>query len=118
MKTIDFLYGVNAKIKNRYIQYLFWGVCNILYPVIFYFHIKKKQSDCVERGLIVSLTSFPARIKYVYMPICAILFNSVAPRKVVLWLSEETSFLALIYYLKNCLRFRNLGWRLDWFPVI
>ena len=108
MKTIDFLYSVNAKIKNRYIQYLFWGVCNILYPVIFNFQIKKKQSDCVERGLIVSLTSFPARIKYVYMPICAILFNSIVPRKVVLWLSEE-QFSSLDILPKKLLALQKFG---------
>ena len=46
--------------------------------------LSEKQSD-----VIVSLTSFPARISNVHLVIQCLLRQTVLPRKVILWLSEE-----------------------------
>ena len=42
-----------------------------------------------EKNLIISLTSFPARIDYVYLTIESLLRQTVLPEKVLLWLSKE-----------------------------
>lgn len=42
-----------------------------------------------KQDVIVSLTSFPARIRYVYMTIESLLRQSVLPEKIFLWLSKE-----------------------------
>lgn len=39
--------------------------------------------------LIVSLTSFPARIEYVYLTIESLLRQTVLPERIILWLSKE-----------------------------
>lgn len=43
----------------------------------------------VRENVIVSLTSFPARIGYVYLTIESLLHQSVLPEKIILWLSKE-----------------------------
>lgn len=42
-----------------------------------------------KHDVIVSLTSFPARIGYVYMTIESLLRQSVLPEKIILWLSKK-----------------------------
>lgn len=46
-----------------------------------------KKTRCVD--VVVSLTSFPARIGYVYMTIESLLRQTVIPGKIILWLSKE-----------------------------
>lgn len=53
-----------------------------------------KQHPSVINGnsrpdIVVSLTSFPARINYVWLTVQTILRQKLTPRKVILWLSEE-----------------------------
>lgn len=48
------------------------------------FHKKHKQND-----LIVSLTSYPKRIKYVFYTICSLLNQTIIPNKIILVLSIE-----------------------------
>lgn len=42
-----------------------------------------------QQDVIISLTSFPARISYVYMTIESLLRQTVLPEKILLWLSKE-----------------------------
>ncbi|MDH7912995.1 hypothetical protein [Winogradskyella sp. SYSU M77433] len=42
-----------------------------------------------ESTVIVSLTTIPNRIEYVYLPIKSLLNQTVPPKKIVLWLGEE-----------------------------
>lgn len=64
-------------------------LANIMYP--FYFNIKK-LNNCMENNstkIIVSLTSFPARIDKVHLCIYSILNQSKKADKVFLWLAKE-----------------------------
>lgn len=55
-----------------------------------YFDKHKLQVNAfIESDIIVSLTSFPARIDYVYLTIESLLRQTHCPRKVLLWLSLE-----------------------------
>lgn len=57
-------------------------------PVYFSKH-PAELSSCRREDVIISLTSFPARIEYVYMTIESLLRQSVLPRYIYLWLSME-----------------------------
>lgn len=43
----------------------------------------------IQKNLIVSLTSFPARIEYVWMVVETIKRQTVLPEKIILWLSVD-----------------------------
>lgn len=47
------------------------------------------MSSSVRSDIVVSLTSFPARIEKVYLVIKCFLRQSVLPKKIILWLSED-----------------------------
>ena len=48
-----------------------------------------KQSNVVKKGLIVSLTSFPARIEDVEIVIRCLKRQTILPEKILLWLSRK-----------------------------
>ena len=50
--------------------------------------MKNDQSSC-EESVIVSMTTFPARIDYVHLAIKSLLNQTVKPGKIILWLAEE-----------------------------
>ncbi|MDG4714314.1 hypothetical protein [Winogradskyella marincola] len=52
------------------------------------FPLKSLKID-TESAVIVSLTTIPSRIEYVYLPIKSLLNQTVPPKKIVLWLGEE-----------------------------
>lgn len=66
---------------------------NLILPV--YFHFTKEKYRLSEDNikiddiLIVSFTSFPARIKKVHLVVESILRQTVLPDRIILWLSEE-----------------------------
>lgn len=60
---------------------------NLLLP--WYLHKKVTYKGKVQKNLIVSLTSFPARIENVWMVIEAIKRQTILPEKIILWLSRE-----------------------------
>lgn len=60
----------------------------------FYYHLHSQIFQKNKRGggdipIIISLTSFPERIKYVQYTIYSILLQTYRPQKIILWLSEE-----------------------------
>ena len=60
---------------------------NILYPI---FQLGKKGSGIdTESKIIVSLTTYPARVKSVWITITSLLQQTMRPYKVILWLAEE-----------------------------
>lgn len=73
--------------KNKIIERL----VNVLYKM--YIHIKNVDRGVTEekrcRMVIVSLTSYPGRIKKVSLCIQSLLRQSIKPDKVILWLARE-----------------------------
>ena len=53
--------------------------------------LKAAQSDCrnCNEPVIVSLTTFPARIDYVHLAIMSLLNQTVKPERIILWLASE-----------------------------
>lgn len=50
---------------------------------------KPLNTEKREEKIIVSLTSFPARINYVYLAIKSLMLQSYKPDRIILWLAEE-----------------------------
>lgn len=60
---------------------------NLVYPVVQLLNSKKGVDE--KSDIIISLTTFPDRIHYVWMTVLSLLNQTMKPYKVVLWLSEE-----------------------------
>jgi hypothetical protein len=80
-----------------------------------YFRIKQnKKHNClktctkIEGRIIVSLTSFPARINRLWLVVETLLRQTQLPDKIILWLSEE-QFPSLETLPKNLLRLQKNG---------
>ena len=71
---------------------VFWA--NIFFPCYFVTTRKWKILDkngtlLHNRRIIVSLTSFPARIGVVWMVVESLMHQTLKPHKIILWLSKE-----------------------------
>lgn len=51
--------------------------------------ISESTDTISEKKIVVSLTSFPARIKKVHIVIESLLNQTIKPDKIILWLSKE-----------------------------
>lgn len=69
-----------------------------------------------DKRLIVSLTSFPARIPYVVKSICSILNQSIKPNLVVLWLSDNQFPNHEKDLSVELLSLTNYGLTIEWVP--
>lgn len=88
---IYFLKFKNQKIDSLYKRIII-RLLNILFPVLFTVNpFKSKLKGISERKpeLIVSLTTFPVRVKKVWMVIETLLSQRTRPDKILLWLSED-----------------------------
>ena len=61
------------------------GLVNLLYPL----DHKKMRGVDPDSPVIVSLTTYPARIGQVRLAVSSLLRQTMKPRKVILWLAEE-----------------------------
>ena len=90
---IRFLYEAARKLKEedkpywRLVYKINKALVNLLFPLV-----GRWKRDCgvnAESRIIVSLTSYPARIKSVWITVASLLQQTMKPNKVVLWLAEE-----------------------------
>lgn len=97
MKPQDFFDEINARAFKRGTErnYLYKAArlfvrkaANIVLPV-YLKHFAKADNDRKRVDVIVSLTSFPARINQVWYTLQTLKFQSVIPEKIILWLSKE-----------------------------
>lgn len=96
MNLIDFFCKGYAILRN-YPHLPFWVITPFRRCVRFlsskilpsYLSKGKILSPNIAKGVIVSLTSFPARIEYVWQVVECMLRQSKRPEKIILWLSRE-----------------------------
>jgi hypothetical protein len=101
---VDFFTNIYSSIKNKnsfLVKIRFYSLlrvvvrqsANLILPVYFHFTKEKfrlsEDKNNVDDGLIVSFTSFPARIKKVHLVVESILRQTVLPDRIILWLSKE-----------------------------
>lgn len=110
MSLIDRIYRLNERINNKYLTYIYWGLANmVIWIWALSTKCKPQKEKTREHKIIVSLTSFPKRINYVWLPIRSILENSCSPDNVILWLSEEQFPKGLKSLPKNLRRLTKAG---------
>lgn len=96
---IDYLYKINnhsfkfgreTSLSSRVIRFLVRATANFILPIYFFFS-NKNRHKCLPSSneIIVSLTSFPARISRVWLVIETILHQTLKPVKIMLWLSKD-----------------------------
>ncbi len=90
---ISTLFGITNKIyrNNKTLGGVVFKInkliINLIYPVIQFFNMKQGTDE--NSNIVISLTTFPDRISYVWMTIVSLLNQNNKPYKVVLWLAEE-----------------------------
>lgn len=81
------------KEKNKYTYFVLYKFFKVYFNVVYFIKYKVNRSKKVgidkSSNIIVSLTSFPARIDKVWITIETLLDQTVLPGKVILWLAEE-----------------------------
>lgn len=84
-----------------YIYRLFKLMLNIIMPIIYC--ISSRNPLNTQSEVIISFTSFPARIKKVHLVVESLLRQTVMPREIVLYLSEKqfSSYDVLPFQLKK-----------------
>ncbi len=95
------------------LRFIIKAFSNIVIPLIYYLTKTPVlqnviDSDSVEIPVLVSLTSFPARIHRVWVVIESILRQSMKPDKIILWLSKD-DFSSLADLPKSLLKLQNNG---------
>ena len=67
-----------------------------------------------DSEIIVSLTSYPARITTVHMTIMTLLNQKVKPDKVILWLAKEQFPKGMASLPKKLIALQNVGLKIEW----
>lgn len=96
---IDNIYKIEKKVStlnNHHIEVGTWYILRFLLNAIapLYFKIPQNKStkSCKEytnRDVIISLTTFPARIKKLHLVLETLFRQSVKPTRIILWLASE-----------------------------
>lgn len=83
-KLYNFLYKFN---NNVFVYRLIKLFLNLCYPI--YIQISSRRSLDLNSNIVISLTSFPARIESLHLVIETLMRQSQPPYKIILWLSKE-----------------------------
>lgn len=82
-----------VKDKNKYAYFVLYKFFKVYFNIVYFIKYKLSRSKKVgvdkSSNIIVSLTSFPARIDKVWITIETLLEQTVLPKKIILWLAEE-----------------------------
>lgn len=80
---------IGKSIWLKPIRFLVRVLSNAHLRFVFKYTRKKDVCSYQKNGVIISLTSFPARINNLWLGIETLLRQSVKPQKIVIWLSKE-----------------------------
>lgn len=121
----DFLIKIYSSIQNRnpflskikfygFQRFIIRTLANTMLPLIFKISTKRTHqlSKDDKDDLIVSLTTFPARIDKIWIVIECMLRQSKKPDKIILWLSKE-QFSSLEVLPKRLLKLRERGLEIE-----
>lgn len=77
-----------ANRTQLYINRFMGVIANVVFPVWCKLGFKTKEKRCDET-IVVSLTSYPARIDKVYLCVESLLRQTIKPKHIILWLARE-----------------------------
>ena len=80
-------------------------------------NINKSDYFIHLNDIIVSMTSFPARMRTTHLAIESIIKQSLKPNKIILWLYEKEFPLKEKNILKNILKFQSQGLLIKYYPT-
>lgn len=83
------MYDTTWQIKNEKLSTLSYKINKLLVNIIYPKTVKLVWGLDENSDIIVSLTSFPARINTVWITIATILNQATKPRMIILWLANE-----------------------------
>lgn len=98
MNLLDSIFDLNRRVSynnpvweklrfNSAVRFAMRFIANNILPIVYEF---SRPETIVEKlPIIVSLTSFPARIKKLHIVIESLLRQKAAPEKIILWLSKD-----------------------------
>lgn len=90
---IKFLYEAVRKLKKKNKPYwkLVYKINKLFVNLLFPISQRRKKGCGLDEGsrIVVSLTTYPARISTVWITIASLLQQTMKPYKVILWLAEE-----------------------------
>lgn len=82
-----------VKIINKYIYSILYKFFKVYFNILYFIKYRLKSSKKVginsEADIVVSLTSFPARIDKVWITIETLLNQTCQPKKIILWLAKN-----------------------------
>lgn len=81
------IYKIPGKVRNSFVPFIHRKRWNKVIADSGYSGLSGKNTD--NPYLIVSLTSFPARIQYVHVPVESMLMQTVKPDMIILWLADS-----------------------------
>jgi len=115
---IDFfhnLYNKTYKLENTFLSTLKFNAvlrltilltANIIIPVSYKINKKSKPKECTD--FVISFTSFPNRISKVHLVVESIFRQTIKPKRIILWLSED-QFSSLHDLPKKLLKLQEKG---------
>ncbi len=97
------------------LRWLIRNISNVVIPIYFFLTRDDKKysliNSSVDERVVVSLTTFPARINKIWMVIETLMRQTYKPDIIVLWLSKE-QFDSIELLPQRLLRMRNRGLRI------
>ena len=98
MNLLDLIFDLNRRVSynntifekirfNSGVRFVMRIIANNVLPIVY--DVTHPDSNQRNVPVIVSLTSFPARIKKVHIVIESLIRQQVMPEKIILWLSKE-----------------------------
>lgn len=86
---IQTLYDVTWKVKNQSFSKWIYKINKLLVNVCYPFLSRNQCGTDSDSNIIVSLTSYPARIETIHLTIRTILNQTKKPNRIILWLAED-----------------------------
>lgn len=125
LKIHKFFFGANEinryKNKNLFLWLIANGISRWVELVLYiYLQTKRsvgilpKKSDLKNDNIVLSFTSFPARIKNVWMVVDSIIRQTMCPEHIQIWLSEEDFPKKEASLPKSLLRYKRAGLEICW----
>ncbi len=87
--NIKKMYEGSAKVKNEKVANLIYKFNKLIVNLLYDTCTEKYKGINDKSDIIVSLTSFPARINKVHIVIKTLLNQTVCPKKIILWLAKD-----------------------------